>query len=254
FSIEMSNEIVMMRAASNAARVHLGELMQAKLQPEEWDRLGSLGKNLSVETPEICETPIIRLSDIRNHCRIVERTKPVSVVVIDYLQLLTHEGDNKGDTEALKVGRLAKGLAAIAKDFNCGVIALSQLNRASETRNDKHPTLSDLRESGTIEAAADVVLGLTKSSSFTPDVKIGDYEIVDVDVLKQRNGRLGRMHFRFEGQYMTFSDCDQADYDQLENKRSPKPAAKKKPEPALNEPKSEGRFANLDVDEMMEGY
>jgi replicative DNA helicase len=168
----------------------------------------------------IDDTPALPISQVAARCRRLKRTHGLDVVIVDYLQLL--RGTGKNDNRVQEVSEITQGLKAIAKELNLPVIALSQLSRTVESREDKRPQLSDLRESGSIEQDADVVMFVYRDEYYKEREKPGDHELekmaawqqimeqvhgkAEVVIGKQRHGPIGTVELAFEGRFTRFSD------------------------------------------------
>lgn len=218
FSLEMGREELSERMVCSEGRVDMERLRTGRLQPQDWQNLTEASRCLSSLPIWIDDTPAISLLELRSKVRRIQTqwnrpatsdqpARRVGLVVIDYLQLMS--GSGLADSREQEVGEISRGLKQLAKDFAVPVVALSQLNRSVETRSakDKRPQLSDLRESGSLEQDADVVLFVHREEYFqkdeTPDRLKGIAELI---VAKQRSGRLGKAIVRFDGRYTRFDN------------------------------------------------
>lgn len=187
FSLEMSSRQVATRQVKyHASRVG---------KPQAISHLYSL--NLYIE-----EKPSITLGHIRSKCREIKRKHGLSMIVVDYLQLMRGEGDNRNQ----EIGSLSRGLKALAKEFDIPVVVLSQLSRKVDERSDKRPIMSDLRESGEIEQDADVILFIYRDEVYS---KLSEEKgLAEIICRKNRNGSIGEVLTKFSGELTRFSDCN----------------------------------------------
>jgi len=158
----------------------------------------------------IDETPSISVTEMRNKCRRQMHETGLSLVMVDYLQLMT--GPAGYDNKAAEVGEISKGLKTLARELGVPVVALSQLNRSVESRNDKRPMMSDLRESGAIEQDADIIMFLYREEYYlkdkTPEDRVGVAELI---IAKHRNGAVGTVDLRFLNNITRFEDLGRDD-------------------------------------------
>jgi replicative DNA helicase len=174
-----------------------------RLEHADWDRLLEASEYLRKAPIHIDDSPGITMSDLRGRARRLKQQEPrLGLVVVDYLQLM--QADDPGVSRTQQVSDMSRGLKALAKDLDVPVIALSQLNRAVETRADKRPLLSDLRESGAIEQDADVILFIYRDEYYNKETP--DKGLAEVIIAKQRNGPTGMVKLVFQGQYTRFDD------------------------------------------------
>ncbi len=202
FSLEMSREQLVMRLLANESFVELQKLATGKLTEEEWTKIGMAASALSQTDVRIDDNPSVTVADINAKCR---RLDNLGLVVIDYLQLMQGSGYGKGgDNRVTVVGEISRSLKIMAKELNIPVICLSQLSRAVESRTDKRPILSDLRESGAIEQDADSVMFLYRDEYYNENTE--DKGIAECIVAKNRHGETGTVKMQWIGQYQTFAD------------------------------------------------
>ena len=236
FSLEMSAEQLATRIISTEAHVRSDSIRRGDIQQEEYDRIFATSQTLHSLPLYIDDTPSLSVSALRTRARRLKRQQGLSLVVVDYLQLMTPPTSTRHENRVQEVSEITRGLKAIAKELNVPVLALSQLSRAVEQREDKRPQLSDLRESGSIEQDADVVMFLFREEYYrsreTPtqsdsesDEKFAERnhrhtEIMsrvanraEVIVAKQRHGPIGTVNLEFDGNFTRFSDL--ADLDRL---------------------------------------
>ncbi len=202
FSLEMSREQLAMRLMSIESFVDSKKLATGKLSPEEWYKLSMASAALSQTDIRVDDNPSITVAEMNAKCR---RLDNLGLVIIDYLQLMTSSGYGKGgDNRVTVVGEISRALKIMAKELNVPVICLSQLSRAVESRNDKRPILSDLRESGAIEQDADSVMFLYRDEYYNENTE--DKGVAECIVSKNRHGETGTVRLQWLPQYQTFSD------------------------------------------------
>ena len=202
FNLEMSREQLAMRLLAIESFVDGQKMATGKLSEEEWVKLCMASASLSQTDIRIDDNPSITVAEINAKCRRVEN---LGLVVIDYLQLMTASGYGKGgDNRQQVVSDISRSLKIMAKDLNVPVICLSQLSRGPESRTDKRPMLSDLRESGAIEQDADEVLFLYRDEYYNENTE--DKGIAEVIVSKNRHGEVGTVKTQWIPQYQTFAD------------------------------------------------
>ena len=200
FSVEMSKEQLMQRFLCSQAKVDIHKLRTGFLAPSEWPILTSAAGKLSEAPIYIDDTPAINIFALRAKARRLKAHQNIQLVIIDYLQML--RGVRRGDSRQQEISEISQSLKALAKELKVPVIAVSQLSRAVETRNDRRPQLSDLRESGAIEQDADVVALLLREEYYNPESEHkGEAEVI---IAKQRNGPTGSVFLGFIKEYMKF--------------------------------------------------
>ncbi len=202
FNLEMSREQLAMRLLANESFVELQKLATGKLSEEEWTKLCMASAALSQTDIRIDDNPTVTVADINAKCR---RLDNLGLVIIDYLQLMNGSGYGKNnDNRVVVVGEISRSLKIMAKELNVPVICLSQLSRAVESRTDKRPILSDLRESGAIEQDADSVMFLYRDEYYNENSE--DKGIAECIVAKNRHGETGTVKLQWIGQYQAFAD------------------------------------------------
>ena len=220
FSLEMSSEQLAARVLSEASEVPSENIRRGNMTEGEFRRFVEAAKALETCPLYIDDTPALPISQVAARCRRLKRTHGLDVVFVDYLQLL--RGTGKGDNRVLEIGEISMGLKALAKELNIPVVALSQLSRNVESREDKRPQLSDLRESGSIEQDADVVMFVYRDEYYKEREKPGDHELdkmaawqevmeqvhgkAEVIIGKQRHGPIGHVELSFEAQFTRFGN------------------------------------------------
>ena len=202
FNLEMSKEQLVMRLLASEGFIELQKLATGKLSEEEWTKLGMAAAALSQTDIRIDDNPSVTVADINAKCR---RLDNLGLVVIDYLQLMQGSGFGKAsDNRVTVVGEISRALKIMAKELNIPVICLSQLSRAVESRTDKRPILSDLRESGAIEQDADSVMFLYRDEYYNENSE--DKGLAECIVAKNRHGETGTVKMQWFGPYQTFTD------------------------------------------------
>ena len=202
FSMEMPSHQLTMRMLSSIGRINQQHIRTGKLTDEDWPRLTSAVSMLSESKLYIDDSPALSPTEIRARARRLKREHGLSLIIIDYLQLMQITGSNENRTN--DVSEISRSLKALAKELDVPVIALSQLNRSLEQRTDKRPVMSDLRESGAIEQDADLIVFIYRDEVYneeTPDK--GTAEII---VAKQRNGPIFKTRLTFLGQFTRFEN------------------------------------------------
>lgn len=202
FSLEMSREQLAMRLISGESFVDSQKLATGKLSEDEWSKLCQAAAALSQTDIRVDDNPSITVAEMNAKCR---RLDNLGLVIIDYLQLMTGSGYGKSDGNRVTVvGEISRALKIMAKELNVPVICLSQLSRGPESRTDKRPILSDLRESGAIEQDADEVIFLYRDDYYNPNSE--EKNIAECIVSKNRHGETGTVKLQWIPQYTTFAD------------------------------------------------
>jgi replicative DNA helicase len=206
FSMEMGARQLAMRLLGSIARVDQHKMRTGRLNDEEWSKLSTAMGKLHDAPIFIDETGALNALELRTRARRVHRQcGKLGLVVVDYLQLMSATNQNQNENRATEISEISRSLKALAKELSVPVVALSQLNRALETRNEKRPMMSDLRESGAIEQDADVILFIYRDEVYypeKPDAK-GKAEVI---IGKQRNGPIGTVNLTFLGEHTRFED------------------------------------------------
>ena len=220
FSIEMSSEQLSTRILSEQARIRSDDIRRGKVTEEEINRYIETSRNIYNLPLFIDETPAITIATLSNRARRIKRLFGVSLIVVDYIQLM-RSNSNKNEGRVQEISEITQGLKALAKELSVPILALSQLSRAVEQRDDKQPQLADLRESGSIEQDADVVMFVYREAYYLErkQPKLGSIEyaewqskmndvngLADIILGKQRHGPTGTVKVEFEGIYTKFKD------------------------------------------------
>ena len=204
FSLEMSREQLAMRLLSNESFVDNQKLLTGQLSEEDWTKIAIASSALSQTDIRVDDNPSISVAEMNAKCR---RLPNLGLVLIDYLQLMTSAGTGQTSNNANRVqvvSDISRALKIMAKELNVPVICLSQLSRANESRTDKRPMLSDLRESGAIEQDADEVLFIYRDDYYHPDTP--EKNVAEVIVAKNRHGETGTVKLQWLPQFTTFAD------------------------------------------------
>lgn len=203
FSMEMPSAAMIMRMMSSVGRIDQGRMRNGKLTEEDWPKLSSAVAKMKDKLLFIDDTPGLSPQELRARVRRIAREHGnPGMIMVDYLQLMQIAGSNEGRTQ--EISEISRSLKAIAKEFDCPLIALSQLNRGVEQRPNKRPMNSDLRESGAIEQDADVILFIYRDEYYNEDSP--DKGIAELIIGKQRNGEIGTCRAAFIGKYTRFDN------------------------------------------------
>jgi replicative DNA helicase len=202
FSMEMPDQQLAMRLLASNARIDQSRIRDGKLQTEDWPRLTAAANMLSQAPIFIDDEGGLSPAELRARARRLKRENDLGLIVIDYLQLMTVPGTKEGRTA--EISEISRSLKALAKELDIPVIALSQLNRGLESRTDKRPMNSDLRESGGIEQDADVILFIYRDEYYNPNTD--NPGVSEIIIGKQRNGPIGKVPAVFHGQFTRFEN------------------------------------------------
>ncbi|MBV4417171.1 replicative DNA helicase [Clostridium tyrobutyricum] len=202
FSMEMSKEQIAKKIIASKAHIDLSKLNNGKLVDKDWSSIGQASGPLSQNKLFIDDTAALTLAEIRAKCKKIKMQKGLDVIIIDYLQLMNGHGENRTQ----EISKISRGLKQIAKDLDIIVIALSQLSRACEVRTNHRPILSDLRESGSIEQDADIVMFLYRDEYYDPESE--DKNIAECIFAKDRNGKVGTIKLAWLGEFQKFGTLD----------------------------------------------
>ncbi len=196
FSMEMGASQLAVRIVGSIGRVDQGHLRTGKLTDEEWPKLADAIERLRNVSLHIDETPGLTPSELRaNARRLARQCGKLGLIVVDYLQLMSGSSSGGEDNRATELGEISRGLKMLAKELQCPVIALSQLNRGVEQRTDKRPMMSDLRESGAIEQDADIIMFIYRDDYYNKESK--EPGVAEIIIGKQRNGPTGTVKLTF---------------------------------------------------------
>ena len=206
FSLEMSKEQLVNRMLAMESNVDSQKLRTGNLTDSDWDAIvegiGVIGNSKLV----IDDTPGISNTELRSKCRKMKLEQGLSMIIIDYLQLMSGSGGKSSESRQQEISEISRSLKALAREMNAPVVALSQLSRACETRTDHRPMLSDLRESGAIEQDADVVMFLYRDDYYNKDTDMPN--IAEVIIAKQRNGPIGTVNLLWQPEFTKFVNLE----------------------------------------------
>lgn len=212
FTLEMANVQLVKRLISNVADLEGEKIKSGQLTAEEWARLNDRLRGTYNAPLYLDETPGLSITELRTKARRLVREKGVKLIMIDYLQLMNATGMKLGSREQ-EVSTISRSLKALAKELNIPIIALSQLNRSTESREDKRPVLSDLRESGAIEQDADIVCFIHRPEYYTKATEDANGQdirgLAELIVAKHRSGAVGDVKMRFVARYARFENWDE---------------------------------------------
>lgn len=215
YSMEMPADSIAMRLISSYGKVHQGHLRSGKLDGDEWSKVTGTILQLQEKHLYIDDSSALPPTEVRSRARRIAKMHDgkIGCIMVDYLQLMKVPG--MGDNRVGEISEISRSLKALAKEMNCPVIALSQLNRSLENRPNKRPVMSDLRESGAIEQDADLIMFIYRDEVYNKESKeAGTAEII---IGKQRNEPIGTVRLAFEGQYTRFSNLSPEYYSQYDD-------------------------------------
>ena len=206
FSLEMSKEQLVKRMLAMNSMVDSQKIRTGDLEDDDWDKLVGSVRKIGNSNLVIDDTSGITASELRSKCRKLKIEQGLDLVIIDYLQLMTGAGKRKSDSRQQEISDISRSLKVMARELNVPVIALSQLSRAVESRPDKRPMLSDLRESGAIAQDADIVMFIYRDEYYNPDSE--KKGVAEVIVAKQRSGPTGPVELAWLSQYTKFGNLE----------------------------------------------
>ena len=238
FSLEMSSEQLATRVLAEQSKISGDKMRKAELNKEDFKKIAKVSSELENLNLVIDDNPILTIPSLRARARRLKRLYDIDMIIIDYLQLMSGSQNVRNDGRVQEISEITRGLKAIAKELNIPIIALSQLSRQVEQREDKRPQLADLRESGTIEQDSDVVMFIFRESYYLErmePVKKPDeqndrynerhqrwrelcesrYNIAEIIIAKQRHGPTGAIKTHFDPNFTKFSDLTRTEYDNI---------------------------------------
>ena len=238
FSLEMSSEQLATRVLAEQSKISGDKMRKAELNKEDFKKIAKVSSELENLNLVIDDNPILTIPSLRARARRLKRLYDIDMIIIDYLQLMSGSQNVRNDGRVQEISEITRGLKAIAKELNIPIIALSQLSRQVEQREDKRPQLADLRESGTIEQDSDVVMFIFRESYYLErmePIKKPDeqndrynerhqrwrelcesrYNIADIIIAKQRHGPTGKIKTHFDPNFTKFSDLTRTEYDNI---------------------------------------
>ena len=238
FSLEMSSEQLATRVLAEQSKISGDKMRKAELNKEDFKKIAKVSSELENLNLVIDDNPILTIPSLRARARRLKRLYDIDMIIIDYLQLMSGSQNVRNDGRVQEISEITRGLKAIAKELNIPIIALSQLSRQVEQREDKRPLLADLRESGTIEQDSDVVMFIFRESYYLErmePIKKPDeqndrynerhqrwrelcesrYNISELIIAKQRHGPIGTIKTHFDPNFTKFSDLTRTEYDNI---------------------------------------
>ena len=238
FSLEMSSEQLATRILAEQTKISGDKMRKAELSKDDFNQIAKVSSKLENLNLIIDDNPLLTIPGLRSRARRLKRLHNINLIIIDYLQLMTSNSTSRNDGRVQEISQITRGLKSIAKELNIPIIALSQLSRQVEQREDKRPQLSDLRESGTIEQDSDVVMFIYRESYYLErmepirktdedDLKYNErmsrwlqmneenYNKAEVIIAKQRHGPIGSIKMHFDANYTKFTDLSNKDYDNI---------------------------------------
>ncbi len=238
FSLEMSSEQLATRILAEQTKISGDKMRKADLNKNDFNKIAKTSSELENLNLIIDDNPVLTIPTLRARARRLKRLHDVNLIIIDYLQLMSSSSNNRNDGRVQEISEITRGLKSIAKELNIPIIALSQLSRQVEQREDKRPQLSDLRESGTIEQDSDVVMFIYRESYYLErlepirkseedDMRYNErvsrwqqltnenYNKAEIIIAKQRHGPIGSIKMHFDANYTKFSDLTTKDYDNI---------------------------------------
>ena len=209
--MEMPASQLMMRMLSSVGKIDQTRVRSGKLEEEDWPKLSAAVSKLKDRPLYIDDTPALTPTEVRSRARKVLREHgSIGMIMLDYLQLMQVAG-RSGEGRTAEISEISRSLKGIAKEFECPVVALSQLNRALEQRPNKRPVNSDLRESGAIEQDADVIMFIYRDEVYNEETQ--DKGVAEIIIGKQRNGPIGTARLGFIGKFTRFENLAFNDYE-----------------------------------------
>jgi replicative DNA helicase len=201
FSLEMTKEELVQRVLFSEAKVTSGDARKGQLGPEKWSRVVEAASKVNNLPLYFDDAPVITVTDIRAKSRRLKSAKNLDLIIVDYLQLMQ---SSSGDNRQQEIAEISRNLKNLARELKVPILALSQLNRAAEAREDKRPRLGDLRESGAIEQDADIVMMLYRDDYYNPGTDVPG--VAEVNIVKNRSGMTGKVELFFSKEFTQFSN------------------------------------------------
>ena len=238
FSLEMSSEQLATRILAEQTKISGDKMRKAELNKDDFNKIAKVSSNLEDLNFVIDDNPILTIPTLRSRARRLKRINNINLIIIDYLQLMSGSSGSRNDGRVQEISEITRGLKSVAKELNIPIVALSQLSRQVEQREDKRPQLSDLRESGTIEQDSDVVMFIYRESYYLErmmpirkpeedDLKYNErmsrwqqltddsYNKAEIIIAKQRHGPIGSIKMHFDANFTKFSDLSSEEYDNI---------------------------------------
>ena len=201
FSLEMTKEELVQRVLFSEAKVTSGDARKGQLGPEKWSRVVEAASKVNNLPLYFDDAPVITVTDIRAKSRRLKSAKSLDLIIVDYLQLMQ---SSSGDNRQQEIAEISRNLKNLSRELKVPILALSQLNRAAEAREDKRPRLGDLRESGAIEQDADIVMMLYRDDYYNPGTDVPG--VAEVNIVKNRTGMTGKVELFFSKEFTQFSN------------------------------------------------
>ena len=201
FSLEMTKEELVQRVLFSEGKVTSGDARKGQLGPEKWSRVVEAASKVNNLPLYFDDAPVITVTDIRAKSRRLKSAKNLDLIIVDYLQLMQ---SSSGDNRQQEIAEISRNLKNLARELKVPILALSQLNRAAEAREDKRPRLGDLRESGAIEQDADIVMMLYRDDYYNPGTDVPG--VAEVNIVKNRSGMTGKVELFFSKEFTQFSN------------------------------------------------
>ena len=201
FSLEMTKEELVQRVLFSEAKVSSGDARKGQLGPEKWSRVVEAASKVNTMPLYFDDASVITVTDIRAKSRRLKASKKLDLIVVDYIQLMQ---GNSRDNRQQEIAEISRNLKGLARELKVPIIALSQLNRAAEAREDKRPRLGDLRESGAIEQDADIVMMIYRDDYYNPATEKPG--VAEINIVKNRSGSTGRVDLYFSKEYTQFTN------------------------------------------------
>lgn len=210
FSLEMSGDELIQRLLSSTAIVDAGRIRSGRLAPEDWSRVGRAADRLSAARLFIDDSEGVSLGEMRTKTRRLKSREGLDLMIVDYIQLMEGGTGRREENRVQEISAISRGLKMLARDLEVPIVVVSQLNRSPDSRNDKRPMLSDLRESGAIEQDADLVLMIYRDEYYNPESS-DDKGVAEVNVAKNRHGPTEKVKLTFRGSYAKFDNLMRED-------------------------------------------
>ncbi|MCR4718479.1 MAG: replicative DNA helicase [Firmicutes bacterium] len=204
FNLEMPKSMIVRRILCSQAYIDSQKILSGKFEGEDWARLGKVLDKIAAAPLYIDDSSNITVSEIHAKCQRIKQAHGLSMVIIDYLQLM--RDDTHTESRQVEISAISRALKIMSKELDVPVIALSQLSRANEARKDKRPMLSDIRESGAIEQDADMVIFIYRDDYYNPDT--ADKNIAEINIAKHRTGEVGTFKLGWQGKYTKFVNLE----------------------------------------------
>jgi len=240
----MSSEQLSTRILAEQSRIKSNDIRRGRISEEQFDKFIETSKNISELPLYIDETPAISIAALSNRARRIKRLYGLDMVVVDYIQLMRGTTFNK-DGRVQEISQITQGLKAVAKELSVPVLALSQLSRQVEHRDDHKPQLSDLRDSGSIEQDADVVMFIHRPEVYKKNPDPEEEGIAEIIIAKQRNGPTGTIRLAFIKEFTRFENFDDSEIQKIKEElpaELPAPSEEEHQSPIIDETSEEFNF------------